>query len=188
MYVCVHVYLYLRMCTFITVYLSVRMCTCVPVCTYMYMYTCMYVCMCTCIPVCTYVYMYTCMYVCVHVYLYVCMYVCMCTCIPVCTYVYMYTCMYVCMYVCVHVYLYVQYGSQKSSPFFETRYRATVILRSVFISVPFDNFPCFYCCVSILKVRRKERLKNGVKTVQRNVFFPLPFFLTIIYTSLLVPR
>ena len=58
MYVCVHVYLY------------VRMCTCIPVCMYVYMYTCMYVRMCTCIPVC--------MYVCLHVYLYVRM----CTCIP----------------------------------------------------------------------------------------------------------
>ena len=75
----------------------------------------------------------------------------------------------------------------KKFPFFETRYHATVILHSVFISVPFYNFPCFYCCVSILKVRRKERLKNGkkngakngVKTVQRKVFFPLPFFLTM---------
>ena len=58
-------------------------------------------------------------------------------------------------------------------PFFKTRYRATVILRSVFVSVPFYNFPCFYCCVSISKVRRKERLKNGkkngVKTVQKTV-------------------
>ena len=35
----------------------------------------------------------------------------------------------------------------KKFPFFEARYRATVILRSV--SVPFYNFPCFYCCVSI---------------------------------------
>ena len=68
----------------------------------------------------------------------------------------------------------VRYGSQKVLVF-ETRYRATVFLRSVFISVPFYNFPCFYCCVSILKVRRKERLKNskkngmknGVKTVQK---------------------
>ena len=46
-----------------------------------------------------------------------------------------------------------------------------VILRSVFVSVPFDNFPWFYCCVSILKVRCKERLKNGkkkgVKTVRK---------------------
>ena len=50
----------------------------------------------------------------------------------------------------------VRYGSQKV-PIFETRYRATVILRSVFVSVPFYNFPCFYCGVSILKVRRKER-------------------------------
>ena len=37
----------------------------------------------------------------------------------------------------------------KKFPFFETRYRATVILRSVFVSVPFYNCPCFYCCVSI---------------------------------------
>ena len=47
--------------------------------------------------------------------------------------------------------------------FFETRYRATVILHSMFVFVPFYNFLCFYCCVSILKVRRKERLKNGKK-------------------------
>ena len=45
----------------------------------------------------------------------------------------------------------------KKFPFFETRYRATVILHSVFVSVPFYNFPCFYCCVSVLKVQRKER-------------------------------
>ena len=51
----------------------------------------------------------------------------------------------------------------KKFPFFETRYRAPVILHSVFVSIPFDNFPCFYCWVSILKVRRKERLKNGKK-------------------------
>ena len=65
----------------------------------------------------------------------------------------------------------------KKFPFFETCYRATVILRSVFVSVPFYNFPCFYCCVSILKVRCKEWLKsgkkngakNGVKTVQKTV-------------------
>ena len=57
----------------------------------------------------------------------------------------------------------------KKFPFFEIRYRAMVILLSVFISVPFYNFPCFYCCVSILKVRRKERLKNGAKTVQKTV-------------------
>ena len=56
----------------------------------------------------------------------------------------------------------------KKFPFFETRYRATVILRSVFVSVPFYNFPCFYCCVSILKVRRKERLKNGKKNSAKN--------------------
>ena len=56
----------------------------------------------------------------------------------------------------------------KTFPFFETRYRATVILRSVFISVPFYNFPCFYCCVSILKVWCKERLKNGKKNGAKN--------------------
>ena len=50
----------------------------------------------------------------------------------------------------------------KKFPFFETRH-ATVILHSMFVSVPFYNFPCFYCCVSILKVRRKEWLKNGKK-------------------------
>ena len=79
----------------------------------------------------------------------------------------------------------------KKFPFFETRYHATVILHSVFISVPFYNFLCFYCCVSIFKVRRKEQLKNGkkngakngVKMVQCSVFFPLPFFLTIFYLS-----
>ena len=68
----------------------------------------------------------------------------------------------------------------KKFPFFETRYRATVILRSVFVSVPFYNFPCFYCCVSILKVRRKERLKNGVKngakTATQRVFSTALFF------------
>ena len=36
-------------------------------------------------------------------------------------------------------YVHVQYGSQKKFPFFETRYHATVILCSVFISVPFYN-------------------------------------------------
>ena len=80
----------------------------------------------------------------------------------------------------------------KKFPFFETRYRATVILRSVFVSVPFYNFPCFYCCVSILKVRRKERLKNGkkngAKTVQRSVFFPLRFFLTIVHLCLYLDK
>ena len=45
----------------------------------------------------------------------------------------------------------------KKFPLFETRYCAMVILRSVFVSVPFYNFQCFYCCVSILKVRSKER-------------------------------
>ena len=65
-------------------------------------------------------------------------------------------------------FLYIRYGSQKSSLFFETRYRATVILRSVFVSVPFYNFPCFYCCVSILKVQREERLKNGKKNGAKN--------------------
>ena len=67
-------------------------------------------------------------------------------------------------------------GHKKFS-FFEIRYRVTVILHSVFVSVPFYNCPCFYCCVSILKVWRKERLKNskknsaknGVKTVQKRV-------------------
>ena len=48
-------------------------------------------------------------------------------------------------------------------PFFQTRYSATLILRSVFVSVPFYNFPCFYCWVSIFKLRCKERLKNGAK-------------------------
>ena len=61
----------------------------------------------------------------------------------------------------------------KKVPFFETCYRAMVILRFMFVSVPFYNFPCFYCCVSILKVQRKERLKNGkknsAKTVQKTV-------------------
>ena len=46
----------------------------------------------------------------------------------------------------------------------------------MFVSVPFYNFPCFIA-VSILKVRHKERLKNGkkngvkngVKTVQKMV-------------------
>ena len=58
--------------------------------------------------------------------------------------------------------------------------------------VPFYNFPCFYCCVSILKVRRKERLKNGkkngAKTVQRSVFFPLRFFLTIVHLCLYLDK
>ena len=67
----------------------------------------------------------------------------------------------------------------KKFPFFETRYRATVILRSVFVSVPFYNFPCFYCCVSILKVRREEWLKNGKKNGAKNgnaaCFFHCPF-------------
>ena len=53
--------------------------------------------------------------------------------------------------------------------FFETRYRATVILRSVFVSVPFHNCPCFYCCVSILKVCSKERLKNNKKNSAKTV-------------------
>ena len=52
-----------------------------------------------------------------------------------------------------------------------------VILHSMFVSVPSYNFPCFYCCGSISKVWRKERLKkgkkngakNGVKTVQKMV-------------------
>ena len=82
----------------------------------------------------------------------------------------------------------------KKFPFFETRYRAMVILRSVFVSVLFYNFPCFYCCVSILKVRRKEQLKNGkkngakngVKTATQCVFSP-PLFCNYC-TSLLVPR
>ena len=30
------------------------------------------------------------------------------------------------------------------------------------------QFPWFYCCVSILKVRRKERLKNGKKNSAKN--------------------
>ena len=72
--------------------------------------------------------------------------------------------------------------------FFETRYLATVILRSVFVSVPFYNFPCFYYCVSIFKVRLKERLKNSAKTVQRSVFFPLPFFLTIVPSCLYLDK
>ena len=64
----------------------------------------------------------------------------------------------------------VTYGmGHKKFPFFKTRYRATVILRSVFVSVLFYNFPCFYCCVSILKLRRKERLKNGKKNSAKNV-------------------
>ena len=71
----------------------------------------------------------------------------------------------------------------KKFPFFETRYRATVILRSVFVSVPFYNFPCFYCCVSIFKVRREERLKNGkkngAKTATQRVF-STALFLTIV--------
>ena len=68
----------------------------------------------------------------------------------------------------------------KKFPFFETRYRATVILRSVFVSVPFYNFPCFYCCVSILKVQREERLKNGkkngAKKATQRVFSTALFF------------
>ena len=91
----------------------------------------------------------------------------------------------------VYIHIYTVWVTKKFT-FFETLYRATVILRSVFISVPFYNYPCFYCCVSILKVRRKERLKNGkkngAKTVQRSVFFPLPFFLTIVPLCLYVPR
>ena len=57
----------------------------------------------------------------------------------------------------------------KKFPFFQTRYRAKVILHSVFVSVLFYNFPCFYCCVSILKERCKERLKNGVKISVKTV-------------------
>ena len=76
------------------------------------------------------------------------------------------------------------YGmGHKKFPFFETRYRATVILRSVFVSVPFYKFPCFYCCVNILKVRREERLKNGkkngAKTATQRVF-STALFLTIV--------
>ena len=63
---------------------------------------------------------------------------------------------------------YIQYGSQKVPFFFETCYRATVILRSVFVSVLFYNFRWFYCCVSILKVRRKEQLKTGIKNGAKN--------------------
>ena len=72
-------------------------------------------------------------------------------------------------------------GHQKV-PIFRNALPCTVILRYVFISVPFYNFPCFYCCVSILKVRRKERLKNGKKNGAKTAkqFFPLPFFLTIV--------
>ena len=62
----------------------------------------------------------------------------------------------------------------KKFPFFETRYRATVILRSVFVSVPFYNCPCFYCCVSILKVWRKERLKNSKKNNAKNSVKTVP--------------
>ena len=57
----------------------------------------------------------------------------------------------------------------KKFPCFVTRYRATVILRSVFIPVPFYNFLCFYCCFSVLKVWRKERLKNGKKNGAKTI-------------------
>ena len=101
---------------------------------------------------------------------------------------------YICTCICTYVYVvYIcTVWVTKKFPFFETRYRATVILRSVFVSVPFYNFPCFYCCVSILKVWRKERLKNGkkngAKTVQRSVFFPLRFFLTIVHLCLYLDK
>ena len=39
----------------------------------------------------------------------------------------------------------------------------------VFVSVAFYNLPCFYCCVSILKARREERLKNGKKNGGKTV-------------------
>ena len=71
--------------------------------------------------------------------------------------------------------LYIAYSmGHKKFPFFETRYRATVILRSVFVSVPFYNCPSFYCCVSILKVRRKERLKNSKKNNAKNGMKTVP--------------
>ena len=56
------------------------------------------------------------------------------------------TCVCVCVLVCISG---CTVWATKKFPFFETRYRAMVILRSVFVSVPFYNFPCFYCCVSI---------------------------------------
>ena len=112
----------------------------------------------------------------------VCVRVCMCVCMCVCV---CEMCVHVCVCMCT-------VWATKKFPFFETRYRAMVILRSVFVSVPFYNFPCFYCCVSILKVRRKERLKNGkkngAKTVQHSVFFPLRFFLTIVHLCLYLDK
>ena len=41
------------------------------------------------------------------------------------------------------MYMYLYSMGHKKFPFFETRYRATVILRSVFISIPFTIFRVF---------------------------------------------
>ena len=59
----------------------------------------------------------------------------------------------------------------KKFPFFETRYRATVNLRSCSFPLRFTIYRVFIG-VSILKARREEQLKNGKKnggkTVQKN--------------------
>ena len=144
----------------------------------------------------TYVYTYIHLYT--HIYTYTCTYRI--------RYIHVYACCY-CTYTHTQIYLYIHrflswrqvvplmlhelyiYGmSHKKIPVFRNtlpcngNFAFRVHFRSVL------QFPCFYCCVSILKVRRRERLKNGkknaakksVKTVQRSVFFPLPFFLTIV--------
>ena len=61
----------------------------------------------------------------------------------------------------------------KKFPFFLNTLPYNGKFAFVFVSVAFYNLPCFYCCVSILKARREERLKNGKKnggkTVQKTV-------------------
>ena len=68
----------------------------------------------------------------------------------------------------------VRYGSQKSSLSLCNNNRATEILRSVFVFVPLQKSPCFFCCVFFYFIERcqkrcKEHRKNGAKNVEKTV-------------------
>ena len=68
---------------------------------------------------------------------------------------------------CIVTLVYVWYGSQKVPIFRNTLpCNGNFVFRVRFCSVL--PFPVFYCCVSILEVRRKEWLKNGKKNGAKN--------------------
>ena len=92
------------------------------------------------------------------------------------------------IYMYVHIYT---VWVTKKFPFFETRYHAMVILRSVFVSVPFCNFPFFLLLCQYFKSTaqrtvkngKKNGAKNGVKTAMQRVFSTALFSNYCIYLS-----